>query len=39
LRRCFRWKDDDSPTGGWRVRQDGDGYLHPMIQGTTLYVH
>ena len=38
-RRCFRWKDDDSPSGGWRVRQDGDGYLHPMIQGTTLYVH
>ena len=37
-RRCFRWADDNAPTGSWRVSQDASGYLHPIMQGTVLYV-
>jgi hypothetical protein len=36
--RYFRWKDDESPKGSWRVSQDENGYLHPVMQGTVLYV-
>ena len=37
-RRYFRWADDNAPTGSWRVRQDANGYLHPVMQGTTIIV-
>ena len=35
-RRYFRWKDATAPTGSWRVAQDADGYLHPVMQGAIL---
>ena len=35
--RYFRWKDDESPVGSWRVEQDSDG-LHPLKHGITIYI-
>ncbi len=37
-RRYFRWKDATAPNGSWRVAQDAAGYLHPVMQGTVLYL-
>ena len=37
-RTYFRWKDDTAPNGSWRVRQDASGYLHPVMQGTMVYL-
>ena len=37
-RRYFRWKDETAPNGSWRVAQDSAGYLHPVMQGTVLYL-
>ena len=37
-RRCFRWLDDSSPTGSWRVSQDENGYLHPVMQGAVIHL-
>ena len=30
----FRWKDTTDATKFWRVKQDANGYLHPLIKGT-----
>ena len=37
-RRYFRWKDANAPTGSWRVCQDANGYLHPVMQGAVIYL-
>ena len=37
-RRYFRWKDETAPTGSWRVWQDENGFLHPLMQGAVIYV-
>lgn len=35
--RYFRWKDDEAPTGSWRVAQDSAG-LHPLKWGTVIQI-
>ena len=36
--RCLRWKDDEAPTGSWRVQQDENGYMHPLRYGTVISI-
>ena len=37
-RTYFRWKDDTALNGSWRVSQDANGYLHPVMQGAVIYL-
>ena len=37
-RSYFRWQDDTDVTKRWKVKQDAEGYLHPIRQGTTIAV-
>ena len=34
----FRWKDATDATKLWRVEQDANGYLHPLIKGTMISI-
>lgn len=34
----FRWKDDEAPTGSWRVQRDENGYMHPLKYGTVISI-
>ena len=37
-RALFRWKDDTDATKFWKVKQDGNGYLHPIITGIIISI-
>jgi hypothetical protein len=32
----FRWKDATDATKLWRVEQDANGYLHPVVKGLVI---
>ena len=34
----FRWKDTSDENVRYRVKQDADGYLHPIMQGTSISI-
>ena len=38
-RRYFRWKDDTDATKLWKVKQDSNGYLHPLSAGTVIGIY
>ena len=37
-RALFRWKDDADATKSWKVKQDENGYLHPITTGITISI-